>query len=141
MGLYNVGDRIEGEHCDLYARKEVGPGCLQKHPITGEHCMRIELCRNATAQISKEIILSDDELKDWQGVHLNKGDKLIANAITVYVRQNRPVRFISHEGATHTHGGNYASTKRPTLCEIKYTHDHIRNGIQKRLIAKKDLIK
>lgn len=103
--------------------------------------MRIELCRNATSCISKEVELTRDELAAREGIHLKKGDKLIGDAITVYVCQRRPVRFYPYEGATHTHGGNFASTKNPTLCEIKYSHDHIRNGMQKRQIAIKNLIK
>lgn len=141
MELYNIGDRIEGEHCELYARKKVAPGCLQTHPITGKPCIRIELCRNATSCISKEMELTPDEMDARKGIHLKEGDKLKADAITVYVCQTRPVRFYPDEGATHTHGGNFASTKKQTLCEIKYSHDHIRNGMQKRQISMQNLIK
>lgn len=141
MEFYNIGDRIEGAHCELYARKEVAPGCLQAHPITGEPCMRIELCRAATAQISKVMPYTEEELKIRQDVNLNLGDKLRGDAITVYVCQRRPVRFYTKEGATHTHGGNFASTKKTTLCEIKYSHNHVRNGIIKRQISIQKLIK
>lgn len=141
MELYNIGDRIEGAHCELYSRKEVSPGCLQEHPITGKPCIRVELSRNATAEISKEMIFTEEELACRQGVNITEGDKLKGDAITVYVCQRRPVRFYVREGATHTHGGNFASTKNQTLCEIKYPHDHIKNGIQKRQISIQKLIK
>lgn len=140
MELYNIGDAIEGAKCELYARKVEGPGCLQQHPITGKPCMRVELSRNSTSEISKEMEFTDEEFSLRDGIHVKIGDKLIGEAITVFVTQRKPIRFNVDEGATHTHGGHFATTQKPTFCKIKYSQEHIRHAYENRQISLKKLI-
>ncbi len=136
MKFYNVGEAIEGAQCELYCRRPDCSGVLVKHPLTGKSCMRVEMSRNATAEISKRLELSDEELLMRGKVHLEVGDKLVADAITVYICQRRPPKFSVSEGLTHTHGGHQATTDKPTYCRIKYSHEHIGNGIKNRLDKK-----
>lgn len=143
MDHYNENDRIEGLHCELYCRKESVVSSLQRHPLSGKLCIRAELSRNATAEISKELDLSLEEKRrklDDQGIYTDLGDRLIGDALTVYIEQKRPIRFTVSEGATHRHGARFASTVNPTLSEIKYAQEHIRNAIAKRLIESQKLI-
>lgn len=142
MDHYKEKDRIEGEHCELYCRKAVSISSPQKHPISGETCMRAELSLNATSEISEELKLTEDQKKEKlsiHGIHTNLGDRLVGDAISVFVLQRKPLKFKSDEGATHTHGGNFASTGKTTLCEIKYAHDHIRNAETKRIESQKKI--
>lgn len=140
MELYNIGDSIEGARCELYARKVDGPGCLQQHPITGKPCIRVELSRNCTSEISKQMEFTEDEIHLRSGIHINLGDKLIGDAITVFVAQRKPVKFNVEEGATHTHGGHFATTQKPTFCKIKYSLEHIRHAYENKQISLKKLI-
>ena len=136
MELYNPGDSIEGASCELYSRRPDLKGVLTKHPLTGKLCMRVELSRNSTSQISKEITLTSEEERALrQGVNLALGDKLVAEAITVYVCQRRPPKFSVEGGMTHTHKGQVSTTTVPTYCRIKYSHEHIGNGISRRLAS------
>lgn len=136
MELYREGDAIEGAACELYARRPDNKSVLTKHPLTGKMCMRVEMSRNATSEISKALQLSTDEEKALRaGVYMDLGDKLIADAITVYVCQRRPLKFTKEGGMTHTHKGQVASTSVPTYCKIKYCHEHIENGIARRIAS------
>lgn len=140
MDHYKEKDRIEGEQCELYCRKAVSVSSLQKHPISGKPCIRAELSRNATSEISKELQLTEDQKKEKlsvHGIHTDLGDRLVGDAISVFVLQRKPLKFESDEGATHTHGGNITSTGKATLCEIKYAHEHIRNAETKRIESQK----
>lgn len=140
MELYNIGDSIEGARCELYARKVEGPGCLQEHPITGKPCIRVELSRNCTSEISKAMVFKEDEARLRKGVNINVGDKLIGSAITVFVTQRRPVKFSVDEGATHRHGAHFATTQNPAFCKIKYSQEHIRHAYENRQISERQLI-
>ena len=136
MELYNVGDAIEGAACELYARRPDSNSVLTKHPLTGKMCMRVEMSRNATSEISKALELQTEEEKVLRnGVYMGVGDKLIGEAITVYVCQRRPLKFTKKGGMTHTHKGQVASTAVPTYCKIKYCHEHIENGIARRIAS------
>ena len=125
--FYNAGECIEGGACDLFTRKHNVYSCLQSHPLTGKPCIRIEMSRNASAEITREADLGQEALlqRAERGVHLSIGDKLKADSISVHVSQLRPVRFIVKEGATHTHGGHFASTNKNTFCIIRYAFEHI----------------
>ena len=142
MDHYNAGDKLGGKHCELYCRKENVCSSLQENPFTGKPCIRIELSRNSTSEISKELDLSDEVLAgliEEHKIHCTRGDRLCADAITVYVDQRRPIKFDKDEGATHTHGGRFASTSNNTFSEIKYMHEHIRNGEIKRIQSQKQI--
>lgn len=136
--FYNVGECIEGAACNLFTRKHNVYSCLQSHPLTGKPCVRIEMSRNASAEITQEVSLDPDSLRlrIENGVHLSLGDKLKADSISVHVSQFRPVRFIVKEGATHTHGGHFASTNKNTLCSIRYAFEHIQKIEMKNLSSK-----
>lgn len=143
MEHYKENDRIEGLHCELYCRKETVLSSLQRHPISGKMCMRAELSRNATAEISKELQITakeKNEKYEKYGIYTNIGDRLVGDALTIFVEQKRPIKFTVKEGATHRHGARFASTTNPTLCEIKYAQEHIRNAEVKRLAAIQKLI-
>lgn len=136
MELISVGDAIEGAACELYARRSDCKGTPTKHPLTGKTCMRVELSRAATSEISKVLeLLSEDDKKLRAGVYMGLGDRLVGDAITVYVCQRRPIKFTVEGGMTHTHKGQVASTKVPTYCRIKYSHEHVKYGMERRLAA------
>lgn len=117
----NVGDTVEGAKCDVYTRKELFKG-LRKDPITRSVMSVYELDRNCSVEVTEELPLSGEEAKkrESMGVHLSKGDKLKADAITLYVDSKRRLRFEVKEGQSGTHGGNLASTKSRTVGVIKY---------------------
>lgn len=140
MDLYNQGDRLGAEHGELYCRKQVVSSSLQKNPFTGKTCIRIELSRNATSAISKPLDLPDSAIENLINKHrinVHPSDRLVGDAITVFVDQHRPVSFSVDEGATHRHGAMFASTTKPTFSEIKYSQEHIRNAVLKRIQAQK----
>lgn len=143
MDHYNKDEKLGGKHCELYCRKENICSSLQRNPFTGKSCIRVELSRNATSEISKELDLSDKDLRDLiatHQIHHSLGDRLCADAITVYIDQLRPIKFKKDEGATHTHGGRFASSINNTISIIKYTHEHIRNGEMKRIQSQQKYI-
>lgn len=142
MEHYRIGDRLGGAHCELYCRKENICSSLQINPFTGKKCVRVELSRNSTSEVSKAFDLSDEELNsliEKHNIHHKLGDRLVAEAITVYIDQRRPIRFTVKEGATHRNGARFASTVTPTFSEIKYAQEHIRNAEFKRLESLKKL--
>lgn len=142
MDHYRQGDRLGGEHGELYCRKENICSSLQKNPFTGKPCIRIELSRNSTSAISKAFDLSDGQIKallEKFNIHHSVDDRLVADAISVYVDQIRPVRFSCKEGATHRHGARFTSTSKPTFSEIKYSQEHIRNAEMKRIELQKKI--
>lgn len=142
MDHYSAGDRLGGEHGELYCRKENVCASLQKNPFTGKTCIRVELSRNSTSQIAKAFDLSDEHLASLirqYGIHHALGDRLVADAITVYIDQRRPPKFKADEGVTHRHGGRFLSTVQPTFSEIKYAQEHIRNAEAKRIEYQKKI--
>lgn len=140
MELYSPGDAIEGASCSLFTRKPELISTLVKYPFSEKRCMRVEMSRNASAEISKAMKLDDDERKLRNNVHLEVGDKLKADTISVFVAQRRPVSFTVKEGATHTHGGHFCSTKNDTYCEIKYAYEHIQHVLYNKMITQKKQI-
>lgn len=140
MELYSPGDAIEGASCSLFTRKPEIISTLVKYPLTGKSCMRVEMSRNASAEISKAMVLSESDKLLRNGVHLEVGDKLKAESISVFVAQRRPVSFSVKEGATHTHGGHFCSTGNNTFCKIKYAYDHIQHILNNKLITQKKQI-
>lgn len=125
--FYLTNDRIAGDGCNLFTRKPVVYSKLVEHPVTGKPCILVDMSRNASAEIVKEVSPEDAEsLRQFDSnIHLNCGDKLRADTISVHILQRRPLVFSVSEGATHTHGGHFASTKKNTLCAIRYPFEHI----------------
>ncbi|MDE5875288.1 MAG: hypothetical protein K2H15_06535 [Muribaculaceae bacterium] len=132
--FYLTGSKIAGEACNLFTRKPSAYSKLVTHPITGKPCILVEMSRNASAEIYRELTGEDKELalKYDPEINLCQGDKLKADAISVYVAQKRPLSFSVSEGATHTHGAHFVSTKKNTLCSIRYPFDHIRTLEEKK---------
>ncbi len=126
-----VGEKIEGAKTEIYCRKESFKG-LHKDPLTLKPMIKYEMCRNSTAEITEELFLSEDELEIRRrlNVALQVGDKLNADAITVFVDQKRPLKCIVKEGLTHTHGGHLFSTSNRTIGIIKYTHPNLMHLLQ-----------
>lgn len=117
------GSTIEGGKCEIYTRKETLKH-LQKDPITSKNMVKYELERNSSVEVTEVHPLLTQEDKDLRSLISNffneLGDKLKADAITVYIDQVRPIKFIPIEGATATHGGRFASTRKRTVAVIKY---------------------
>lgn len=124
----NAGDMVEGARCEVYTRKWLCKG-LREDPITHSNMMAYELDRNCSVEIVEKMSLSDNELqiRTEKMVHVNVGDKLKADAITLYVETKRKIKFEVKEGMTATHGGSLASTRKRTVGEIKYPFPNIQN--------------
>ena len=127
----NRGETIEGVQCEIYTRKEEWKG-LRKNPITEQTMMVYELDRNCSAEITKELWLSEQDKKirdNYENrnnviIHRNIGDKIKGDAITIYVNSKRKLPVESKEGMTSTHGGRLISTSKHTIGIIKYPFDN-----------------
>ena len=97
----DTGDTVEGQKCEIYTRREDCKG-LREDPITQEKILRDEL-----------------------NIHGEVGDKLKADAITVYVDVKRQLSVEKQEGLTSTHGGRLISTKKRTVGRIKYPFQNL----------------
>lgn len=86
-----------------------------------------ELDRNCSVEVTEALELSDEEkeLRNKLGVHGEVGDKLKADAITLYVNEKRKLRIIVKEGQTATHGGHLISTRKRTVGVIKYPFQNL----------------
>ncbi|MBR1401739.1 MAG: hypothetical protein IJ604_01870 [Prevotella sp.] len=74
------------------------------------------------------------------GVHLNKGDKLTADAIQLFVDVKRnSVKFEVKEGQTHTHGASLTSTDKRTVGRIKTPLANFMSQIDNKLKNQKQL--
>lgn len=106
--FYNIGDQLEGLKGDVFARK-IEIKNLRKHPLYGDSGICFETDRNSSIEITRELDLNENERRDKErrNIHLNLGDKLRGDAITIYIRSRRPPRITSDEGASHTHGGQF----------------------------------
>ena len=122
----NAGDTVEGARCEIYTRKEVFKG-MREDPISGESMIVYELDRNCSVEVTEVLELTAEEkkLRAELGVHGEIGDKLKADAITLYVNQKRKLSVTTKEGLTFTHGGRLISTKRRTEAEIKYPFQNL----------------
>lgn len=128
---YHEGESLEGAACLLYTRKHNNISTLVRHPLTERLCMKTEMCWNSSAEISKEL---DPNIKREKiGILVDAGDKLQADAISVWVDQKRPIKFKVEEGMTHRHGGHLAATQNTTFCKIKKPFDHILKAVIKQL--------
>ena len=124
----NIGDMVEGEKCEIYTRKENFKG-LREDPITHKRMMVYELDRNCSVEVTAKLLLTDEDLKRRMEmrVHGEVGDKLKADAITLYVDEKRKLKIEVKEGQTATHGGRLISTKKRTIGEIKYPFQNIQS--------------
>lgn len=124
----NIGDMVEGSKCEIYTRKEEFKG-LREDPITHKRMMVYELDRNCSVEVTAKLDLSDEDSKKRveMGVHGDIGDKLKADAITLYVDEKKKLKVEVKEGQTGTHGGRLISTKKRTVGEIKYPFQNIQS--------------
>lgn len=124
----NIGDMVEGAKCEIYTRKEMCKG-LREDPITHSSMMVYELDRNCSVEVTEKLLLQNDALekRNEMNIHCDVGDKLKADAITLYVDTRRKLKFEVKEGQTSTHGGQLASSKRRTIGEIKYPFQNIQS--------------
>ena len=86
----DTGDTVEGQKCEIYTRREDCKG-LREDPITQKKMLVYELDRNSSVEVRESLILSEEEkiLRDELNIHGEVGDKLKADAITVYVDVKR----------------------------------------------------
>lgn len=120
--IVKAGAILEGAKCEIYTRKEVLKG-LRKDPITSKAMLKYELSRNCSVEITKELELATQEERDLRislHVYGKLGDKIKADSVSLYIDQKLPVKIEVKEGATHTHGGHFFSTKKRTIGVIKY---------------------
>lgn len=135
MAVYvNIGDTAEGAKTEIYTRAKSWKG-LRKDPITHSMMMVYELDRNCSVEVTEKIPLNGDalEIRKKKGVHCEVGDKLKADAITIYVETKKKIKFEVKEGLTSTHGGHLASTKNRTIGEIKYPFSNIQSKFMQKL--------
>lgn len=130
--FYNIGDQLEGLKGDVFARK-IEIKNLRKHPLYGDSGICFETDRNSSIEITRELDLNENERRDKErrNIHLNLGDKLRGDAITIYIRSRRPPRITSDEGASHTHGGQFFTADKQPYAIIKYSFEHINKVIEK----------
>lgn len=123
-----IGERVEGEKCEIYTRKEEHKG-LREDPITHKRMTVYELSRNCSVEVTEKLDLSEEDIeyrKD-NNVHLEIGDKLKAESITLYVDERRKLKVEVKEGQTGRHGGRLISTNKRTIGEIKYPFQNIQS--------------
>lgn len=122
----DVGEIVEGKKCKIYTRREDCKG-LRADPITQKRMLVYELDRNSSVEVEEVLSLSpsEQELRKRLNVHGQVGDKLKADAITIYIDVKRQLRFETKEGMTATHGGRLLSTKNRTIGQIKYPFQNL----------------
>lgn len=121
-----AGDTVEGAKCEIYTRREDFKG-MREDPISGRPMLVYELDRNCSVEVTEVLELTDEEkmLRNKLNVHGEVGDKLKADAITLYVNEKRKLKVTVKEGQTATHGGRLMSTKKRTVGVIKYPFQNL----------------
>lgn len=116
-----IGEMVEGAKCDICARFADWKG-LREDPITNQPMSVYELDRNCSVKVIDPIDLTSEEKakRDALCVHGKPEDKLIAEAITVYINCIRKQKFQVKEGVSGRHGAMLMSTKVRTIGVIKY---------------------
>lgn len=107
---------VEAASCGVYARRVQWKG-LQKDPITQKRMTMYQLDRNCSAEVVKELDLTNEGRADKAKCHIHTqaGDKLTAETIHLYIDAKRKIRFEVREGQSHRHGGSLATTKTHTI--------------------------
>ena len=128
--FFHKGDQVEGLKGETFARK-IEVKNLRKHPLYNDNSLCVETDRNSSIEITHVLDLEEKHRKEKEdkGIHLNVGDKLRGDAITIYLRTRRPPRIIVSEGASHTHGGQFFTAEKPYAI-IKYSFEHINKLIE-----------
>ena len=124
-----IGSIVEGQKCEAYTRKETFKG-LRTDPIMHKPMIVYELNLNCSVEITEALVLSDTETNFRNNgiyVHGDVGDKLKAEAITLYVDSKRKLKIKVQEGMTSTHGGRLISTTTRTVGKIKYPFQNLCN--------------
>lgn len=116
----NLGDCVEGAKCSIYTRKYDHKG-LREDPVLQKPMSVYELSRNCSVEVTQVLSLTEEELeiRKQNNVHLDEGDKLKADSITLYVDELRKMKFTVSEGLTSRHGGHLCDTRKRTLGKIK----------------------
>ena len=139
-----INDTVEGKKCEVYTRREDFKG-LREDPITKKKMLVYELDRNCSVEVleSLELSLEDKAFREGLCIHGEVGDKLKADAITLYVDGKRQLKVEVKEGLTATHGGRLISTKNRTIGKIKYPFPNLNKllGLSANSNTKKQLDK
>ena len=128
MGVYcAVGDVIEGLAVDCTVRRWDWKG-PKKHPITGKRMTLYVTDRNSEAIVTKCKPEYEDEVlkKATKHFHRIEGDKLKADALSVYIDKPTKIQPIVKEGVTARHGANIVHSTDHTIAEIRTPLDTMR---------------
>lgn len=133
----NLGDCVEGAKCSICTRKYDHKG-LREDPILQKPMSVYELSRNCSVEVTQVLPLTAEELeiRRQNNVHLEEGDKLNADSITLYVDEFRKMKFTVREGISGRHGGQLCDTRKRTIGQIKYPLENIKKCFETVTIAK-----
>ena len=133
----NLGDCVEGAKCSIYTRKYDHKG-LREDPILQKPMSVYELSRNCSVEVTQVLPLAGEELeiRRQNNVHLEVGDKLKADSITLYVDELRKMKFTVSEGLTSRHGGQLCDTRKRTFGKIKYPIENLKKFFETTTIVK-----
>lgn len=115
------GDLVEGQKCHVTTRKYEFKR-LQKDPITNKNMVMYELDRNCSVEITECLELPEEDLKLrlQNKVGLELGDRVMGDAIQLFVDTIRPIKFTVQEGQSGRHGANLVDTTKRTIGKLKY---------------------
>lgn len=113
------GDTIEGDCVGIQVRKWTPSTMVFLSPVK-KRMYRYSSSRNSSAVVNKTHIVPDDPeiIAATLNYHRSVGDMLECSGMKVYVDSPRRIRVVADEGATHTHGANFASTDKHTIAIV-----------------------
>lgn len=123
MAVYNaLGETIEGEAVDFDGRVILPQGA-KKHPLTKKTMKLYTTDRNSHAVVRKAgIVPKDEKVKNATSLfHRNVGDKVTADALSVYTDLRAKVNIVvlHGEGASGQHGTKFAGVNDHSIASVK----------------------
>ena len=118
--FHNIGDTIEAKtaHCNARAWD---PVALKRHPVTQEIMYLYRTDKNSHATVISSIDIPSDHNIAAATSHFHRevGDKLTADALSVFVSCKRAIRSKVKEVESHRHGAQLISIPYHTIATIK----------------------
>ncbi len=111
----DYGHITESSKCDVIARKVVFKR-LQKEPITNKAMTLYNLDRNASVEITEKY--ECEGLPESPYIHREVGDKIVADAISLFIDTKRKISFDVKEGVSGRHGANLTDCKYHSIGRI-----------------------